>query len=302
MQDLNWDDLRVFKAIADTGRIGKAAQVLHIDPTTLSRRLRRLEAQIETPLFERTREGQTLTEAGERLLDKVEAMENAASSITEQLSSHLGLSGTLRISVSEGFGTQFLTKHIGGFLAAHPNMKVDLVANSGFLSPSKREADIAVMLSRPRAGPVICQKLADYRLRLYASRAYLKQHGAPAQPRDLADSHRLIGYMPDLLYAPELNYLDEFYSKLEPQLRSSSINAQMRLIEEGLGIGVLPCFIGDSSGQLVTVCPTTSISRTFWLVTHQDNNNLLRIREGKAWLRECAARYRHQLMPDRANI
>ena len=297
MQDLNWDDLRVFKAIADTGQIGKAAQSLHLDPTTLSRRLRRLEGQMEAPLFERTRDGQTLTEAGERLLDKVEAMESAASSITEQLSSHLGLSGTLRISVSEGFGSQFLTRHIGAFLATHPHIKVDLVANSGFLSPSKREADIAVMLSRPRAGPVICQKLADYRLRLYASPTYLDQHGAPSHPRELADSHRLIGYVPDLLYAPELNYLGEFHSRLEPQLRSSSINAQMRLIEQGVGIGVLPCFIGDANEQLVTICPETSISRTFWLVTHQDNNNLLRIREGKAWLRECVTRYRHQLMP-----
>lgn len=297
MQDLNWDDLRVFKAIADTGQIGKAAQLLHLDPTTLSRRLRRLESQVETPLFERTRDGQTLTEAGERLLAKVEEMDTAASSITEQLSSHLGLSGTLRISVSEGFGSLFLTRHLDDLLASHPNMKVDLVANSGFLSPSKREADIAVMLSRPRSGPVICQKLADYRLRLYASRDYLRNHGRPSQIGDLADEHRLIGYVPDLLYAPELNYLDEFHSGLEAQLRSSSINAQMRLIERGVGIGVLPCFIGDTSKNLVTVCRDSSITRTFWLVTHQDNNNLLRIREGKAWLRESVMRNRDLLMP-----
>lgn len=298
MQDLNWDDLRVFKAIADTGQIGKAAHWLHLDPTTLSRRLRRLESQMEAPLFERTREGQTLTEAGERLLDKVEAMEAAASSISEQFRSHRGLSGTLRISVSEGFGSQFLTQHIASFVASHPNIQVDLVANSGFLSPSKREADIAVMLSRPRAGPVISQNLVDYRLRLYASSAYLKQYGVPARPSDLAHSHRLIGYVADLLYAPELNYLGEFHAGLEPQLRSSSINAQMRLIEQDIGIGVLPCFIGDANARLASVCPETSICRTFWLVTHQDNNNLLRIREGKAWLRDCVTRCRQQLMPE----
>lgn len=298
MQDLNWDDLRVFKAIADTGQIGKAAQLLHLDPTTLSRRLRRLESQVETPLFERTRDGQTLTEAGERLLAKVEEMDMAASSISEQLSSHLGLSGTLRISVSEGFGGQFLTRHLAEFLASHPNMKVDLVANSGFLSPSKREADIAVMLSRPRSGPVICQKLADYRLRLYASRDYLTANGTPAHIGDLAGRHRLIGYVPDLLYSPELNYLGEFHGQLEPQVRSSSINAQMQLIEQGVGIGVLPCFIGDINPALVSICPDTSTTRTFWLVTHQDTNNLLRIKEGKAWLRDCVAQQRRGLMPD----
>lgn len=204
----------------------------------------------------------------------------------------------MRLSVSEGFGSQFLTLFLADFARAHPNLSIELVANSGFLSPSKREADIAVMLSRPKAGPVVCRKLADYSLTLYASRAYLEAHGTPRAPKDLARGHTFVSYIPDLLYAPELNYLDEFHAGLTAQVRSSSINAQNRLIEEGVGIGVLPRFIGDRSAALVPVCPDRSIRRSFWIVTHRDTQSLARVRLAKEWLLDCAGSGRGVLMPD----
>jgi len=298
MQALNWNDIRVFLAVAEAGQIGRAARALRLDPTTLGRRLRRLERQLEMTLFERTREGQTLTEAGESLLAKAEAMAQAARSIDAVQSRQTGLGGSLRLSVSEGFGSQFLTLHLADFARAHPNLSIELVANSGFLSPSKREADIAVMLSRPKAGPVICRKLADYSLTLYASRAYLHAHGTPQHPRDLARGHTLVSYIPDLLYAPELNYLDEFHAGLMAHVRSSSINAQNRLIEEGVGIGVLPRFIGDRGAGLVPVCPDRSIARSFWIVTHRDTHNLARVRIARDWLLDCVRMGRKVLMPD----
>ncbi|RXZ64337.1 LysR family transcriptional regulator [Pelagerythrobacter rhizovicinus] len=298
MQDLNWNDIRVFLTVAEAGQIGRAARALRLDPTTLGRRLRRLERQLEITLFERTREGQTLTEAGESLLAKAEAMAQAARTIDAVQSRQTGLGGNLRLSVSEGFGSQFLTLYLADFARAHPNLSIELVANSGFLSPSKREADIAVMLSRPKAGPVICRKLSDYSLMLYASRRYVAAHGAPQRPRDLAQGHTLVSYIPDLLYAPELNYLDDFHAGLTAQIRSSSINAQNRLIEEGVGIGVLPRFIGDRGTDLVPVCPDRSIRRSFWIVTHRDTQNLARVRLAKEWLLDCVRAGRKVLMPD----
>ena len=248
-------------------------------------------------MFERTREGQVLTEAGESLLAKAEGMAEQARLIDEVAISHSGVSGTLRLSVSEGFGSQFLTPYLNAFAVKHPALKIELVANSGFLSPSRREADIAVMLSRPKAGPVLCRKLADYRLRFYASNQYLAQHGTPGAPGDLARGHKLVSYVPDLLYAPELNYLDEFCPGLEAQIQSSSINAQCRLIEEGVGIGVLPCFIGDRAMGLRTIFDDKSIERSFWIVTHRDTQNLAKVRAGKDWLLECIAQGRERLLP-----
>ncbi|MET0310262.1 MAG: LysR family transcriptional regulator [Sphingomonas sp.] len=283
MHPLRWNDLQDFVAIARAGQLSRAASGLGVDPTTMGRRLRRLEKVLGQTLFEKTREGQVLTEAGERLLAHAEAMQRAADRIDERPGNPGALTGLLRVSVSEGFGAWFVAEHLGDFVARHPALVVDLVASSGFLSPSKRETDIAILLARPRVGPVVSAKLSDYALRLYASRAYLERHGTPEALAQLRD-HRLIGYIPDLLYAPELRYLNEIDDALAPSVRSSSILAQHRLIASGVGLGVLPCFIGDGDPALVRLLPEIRIQRSFWMVTHQDTRQLQRVRAFKDWL------------------
>jgi DNA-binding transcriptional LysR family regulator len=297
MQASDWNDYQAFLAIARAGQLARAGHALGVDATTMGRRLRRLEARLGATLFEQTREGQVLTEAGEALLARVEAMAQAASGIAEGSGGAAALSGTLRVSVPEGFGGWFLPRHIERFTAAHPRLTLDLVANSGLLSLSKREADVAVTLSRPKAGPVIARKLSDYALRLYASPAYLAAVGTPARPAELAQDHRLIGYIPDLLYDPVLRYLDEIHPGLTATLRSSSINAQHHLIAAGAGLGVLPCFIGDADPGLVPVFPDKRIVRSFWLVTHKDTHNLARVRAGRDWLGEAVQQHRTVLLP-----
>jgi DNA-binding transcriptional LysR family regulator len=298
MQDLDWSDLQVFLAIAQTGQIGRAGGALRVDATTVSRRLRRLEATVGANLFEQTREGQVLTDAGEALLLRVERMSRAAAEIGQGAEGRSAtVSGTLRISVAEGFGSWVLARHLPEFARAHPGLTVDLVANSGFLSMSKREADIAVMLSRPKAGPIIAGKLSDYALGLYASQSYLASAGMPQRGGDLLAGHSLIGYIPDLLYAPELRYLDEIHPGLTPRLRSSSINAQHQLIAGGAGIGVLPCFIGNADPALSPVLPAKRIFRAFWLVTHKDTHQLARVQAGKEWIASMIERCRDLLLP-----
>jgi DNA-binding transcriptional LysR family regulator len=293
MQHLPWNDLQDFLAVARAGQIARAASQLGVDATTVGRRLRRLEARLGRTLFEQTREGQVLTEAGETLLAQVEAMQRAADRIDTRPESG-ALSGLLRVSVSEGFGTWLVAEHLHEFAARHPGLTIDLVASSGFLSPSKREADIAVLLARPAQGPVVASKLADYALHLYASAHYIAAHGEPT-PATLAREHRLIGYIPDLLYSPELRYLREVDADLAPQLRSSSINAQARLIASGAGVGVLPHFIGGVDPLLVRVMPDVTIARAFWLVTHRDTRQLRRVRAFRAWLVELVTRHRARL-------
>ena len=293
MQHLPWSDLQDFLAVARAGQIARAASALGVDATTVGRRLRRLEARLGRTLFEQTREGQVLTEAGETLLAQVEAMQRAADRIDARPDSG-ALSGLLRVSVSEGFGTWLVAEHLHEFAARHPGLTIDLVASSGFLSPSKREADVAVLLARPAQGPVVASKLADYTLQLYASAGYLAAHGEPTRTT-LAHEHRLIGYIPDLLYAPELRYLREVDVDLAPRLRSSSINAQARLIASGAGVGVLPHFIAGADATLVRVMPEVTIARAFWLVTHRDTRQLRRVRAFRAWLVELVTRHRARL-------
>lgn len=300
MPAADWSNYQAFLAIARAGQLAGAARLLGVDPTTVGRRLRRLEAELGTALFEQTRSGQEMTEAGEALLVSVEEMASAAGRIRDRTDPGDGLTGTLRISTSEGFGCWFLARHLPRFQAANPRLAIDLVASSGFLSPSRREADVAVMLSRPRTGPLVAHKLSDYTLGIYGSRDYLDRKGVPALAADLLGDHALVGYIPEALYAPELRYLDEIHGGLRATIRSPSITAQLSLVASGAGLGVLPRFMADADPRLVPVLPDCQIERTFWFVTHQDIRKLPRVMQFRQWLDETVRAMEGVLRPQGA--
>ena len=286
LQIVDWSDLPFFLAVARAGQIGRAALTTGSDATTVGRRIRRLETALGERLFEQTAHGQNLTPAGRDLLLRVEAMDEIAGGIRSGPAPDLR--GTIRLSTAEGFGTWFISRHIGALAERHPGLSVEIAASSGFLSPSRRETDLAILLHRPRRGPLIARKLTNYALRLYASRAYLAERAPPVAAADL-HRHRLIGYIPDILTVPELRYLDEVGSGIEPELKSSSINAQHQMIAAGAGVGVLPCFIGDVSPDLVPVLPDTRIGRSFWLVAHRETSQFPNVQAVSLWLTELVA-------------
>lgn len=286
---MNWDDMRVFLALARSETLARAAAIIGQDATTVARRIQRLEVALATTLFEHGATGQSLTESGHRLLAHAEAMEVGARAVQQQAEQGAGLGGTIRISVSEGFGMGFMAPRLAAFAEAHPGVALDLIASTGFLNPSRREADIAIMLARPKGGPLIAAKLTDYRLGVYASEATLAQTG-PVESVEALTRRRLVGYVPDLIYAPELRYLAEVDERLEPAIRSSSITAQARLIASGAGCGILPCFLGDATPGLVRLLAReVAIERSFWLVVHRDMRRVARIEAFIAWLREEVA-------------
>lgn len=287
---MDWSDLPFFLAVARTGQITRAATATGTDATTVGRRIRRLERSIGERLFEQTAEGQLLTPTGAALLDKAEGMARIAGEIGEATRGRQPLRGTVRVSVAEGFGTWFVSRHLGEFAEAHPGVEVDLVASSGFLNPGRRETDLAVLLARPRRGPLNVRKLADYRLRLYAATSLVAER--PIATLGDLGGQRMIGYIPDILYAPELRYLDELPIERSPQLRSSSINAQAKMIAAGAGVGILPCFIGDAEPDLTAILPDLSIRRSFWLTMHRETKGFAQIRAFADWLSTLALRQR----------
>lgn len=290
---MNWDDLRIFLALARAPTLASAASRLGIDATTVGRRLRRLESGLNATLFEPGPGGQVLTEPGRRLLSYAEAAENSAVAAKNDIAGERGLlAGTVRVSIAEGLGTWVVARHLSEFHAANPNISVELVATNGFLNPSKREADLAIMLARPARGPLIARKLTDYQLKLYSSRSYAVVNGLPTRTSDLS-SHTLVGYIPDFIYAEELRYLDEIAQEAEPTLASSSINVQYGLIRFSSGIGVLPCFIGDQEAELTRVLDDeVSITRSFWVVVHRDMRRVARVAAFIDWLDTIVTRER----------
>jgi DNA-binding transcriptional LysR family regulator len=292
---MNWDDLRVFLALSRAGTLMATARSTGLDATTVARRIARLEKAIGLTLFEHTSAGQVLTESGQEILAFAETMEAGADRVRAQAEPGPAMAGTIRVSASEGFGTWFIGARLHRFTAAYPKIAVELIASTGFLNPSRREADLALMLARPRSGPLVASKLTDYRLGIYA--AAREASDLRLQSIDELVEQRLIGYIPELIYAPELHYLAEIDRRLSASLRSSSITAQARMIAGGAGIGILPCFLADAFGGLVRLMSReVAITRSFWLVVHRDTRRLARVDAFTTWLREEVAQAQPSLL------
>lgn len=287
---LDWDDLRIFLALARMRKAAPAAASLGIDVTTLSRRIARLQTALNATLFETIGGERRLTERGEALFAHAEQVESMTlTAIGDVTGDSSSLSGHVRLSVAEGFATWVLAPALPAFQRGHPDIRLDLITASGFLNPSKREADMAVMLARPRSGRLVAAKLGNYSLRVYGAARYLDATSRPGTIEDLRH-HPLVGYVPEFIYSPELEYLSEVGAALSAVTRSTSINVQHRLIASGAGIGVLPAFIGDQDASLIPLLPDLiEIRRSFWLVTHSDLRRLARIEAVASWLKSSVA-------------
>ena len=214
----DWDALKSFLAVARTGRLTAAAQELGVDHSTLNRRINALEKALAAKLFDRRPNGYALTGQGARLMASAEAMESAAISALREVGNEAQtVGGTVRIGTPDGFGTLFLAPRLGRLADAHPNLAIQLVTQPRLFSLSQREADIAIGLARPNKGRLKARKLIDYELGLYASRDYVAAHGEPAERAQLK-SYRFIGYIDEMVYAPELDYVDLVGEGLRPAL------------------------------------------------------------------------------------
>ncbi|WP_164962983.1 LysR family transcriptional regulator [Rubrivivax sp. JA1026] len=290
MPDFDWNDLRAFLAMARTGRLTVAARQLGVDHSTLSRRISGLEAALGTPLFDRRPAGFVPTPEGERLLPDAEAMEATALRLTGRLAdAGQQLSGSVRVGSPEGFGTYFFGPRLATLATRHPQLELELVAMPRSFSLSKREADLAITMTRPAQGRVYAHKLVDYALGLYASPQYLQGRRAIRQREDLT-SHRWIGYVEELMWTEELDYLPQVQRGLVPQLRISNVISQMMALAGGAGLGVLPHFMARQQPGLVQVlADKVRLVRSYWCVTHEDTHELARVRRVVEFLDEQVA-------------
>ena len=277
--DPDWDDFRFILAIARGGTVSAAAKQLGVDHTTVIRRVDRLEQRLSAKLFDRRKTGYILTESGHRVAGSAEAIESTIVANQEMIGgSRAHLTGTVRIGAPDGFGSYFLASRLVKLADTYPGLDLQLVATARLFSLSKREADIAITLSMPKEGRIIGRKLLDYTLGLYATPEYLAKFPAIATREDLT-GHRFVGYIEELLFTPELDYLPQVSPKISPKFRSANLIAQLNATLAGFGIAVLPRFMALSHPQLQAILPDmVSIRRTFWLLMHADSKDLARIR------------------------
>ncbi|MDD1528285.1 LysR family transcriptional regulator [Bradyrhizobium sp. WBOS7] len=290
---IDWDDFRFVLAIVRGGSVSAAAKQLGVDHATVIRRVDRLERHLSAKLFDRRKTGYLLTEAGQRVADSAEAMESTIVANQEQVGGSVArLTGTVRIGAPDGFGTAFLAPRLTPFADRYPDLDLQLVATARLFSLSKREADIAISLTMPKEGRIVGRKLLDYRLGLYAAPAYLDRFPMITS-REVLPQHRFVGYIEELLFTPELDYLPQVSPRISARFRSANLIAQLNATLSGFGIAVLPHFMATDYPQLVPVLPDEiSITRTFWMLMHADSKDLARIRAVADYIGEIVERER----------
>jgi DNA-binding transcriptional LysR family regulator len=192
----------------------------------------------------------------------------------------------VRIGAPEGFGSYFLAPRIAALKDRFPQLVVQLVAASAVFSLAKREADLVVSVSRPPSGLLTVSKLTDYDLGLYAAPAYLQRCPPVATAADLG-RHRFVSYIGDLLHFPELDFLQHVAPGGSTSVQSSNLVAQLRATLAGAGLCVLPGFLAAEEQGLVRVLPgEVSLTRSLWLIVHQDLAELARVKAAVRFLRD----------------
>jgi len=274
----DWDDLRVFLAVARGESLSAAGRVLKRDPATVGRRITRLEEAMGAALFLRTPSGYGLTAAGERLLAHAEEAEQAVARGSEALRGVSGqLTGQVRIGAPDGCANFLLPRVCRDIRARHPGLELQIVALPRVVNLSRREADFAITVSSFATGRLTVQKITDYRLHLVAHRDYLA--GAPPIRRleDLP-GHPVIGYIPDMIFDTELDYLPEIGVETVA-LASTAVSVQLGFLREGAGLGIAHDFsLPFVPGLERVLASHVSLTRRYYLVRHAGDARIDRLR------------------------
>lgn len=283
----NWDDYRYLLAVARRGTVSAAAQDLGVDHATVIRRIDRLEKDLGVALFSRRPTGYELTAPGKQVLALADSVESAILSghgMLGQLSDQPG--GTVRIGAPDGFGSYFLAPRLGPLIERYPGLDVQLVASARLFSLAKREAELAISLRPPEEGRLLVRKLTDYDLKIYASAAYIRTK-APIRTRADLSGHRFTGYIEELLFTPELDYLSLVCDRHQVCMRSGNLIAQLQATVAGIGLAILPCFMAKWRRDLVPVLPEEfSLTRSFWLLMHEDSKEHPAVRAVSSYITE----------------
>ncbi len=268
---MDWDDVRSFLAIARARSLSGAARDLGVRQSTMSRRLEALETKAGARLLQRTPRGYELTALGEAVLGNAERMEAEAIAVERMVQGRdVALSGVVRLTTVEVVANLLIPQVAARVQAQYPAITLDVLSESRSLNLSKREADLAIRMTRFEGNELVARKMATVASALYASPAYLarvEQGGEPA----------IVTVLDDQEHLPEARWLVEQMPQARVALRSNSRDAQLAAVRAGLGVACLPCLLGDGVAG-VTRLTCGGPQREVWLGVHADLRHMPRIR------------------------
>lgn len=273
---MDWDDVRSFLAIARARSLSGAARDLGVRQSTMSRRLDALEAKAGARLLQRTPAGYELTALGEAILGNAERMEAEAIAVDRIVQGRdVELTGTVRVTTVEFIAEQLLPQVINRLHARYPGIAVDVLSDTRSLNLSRREADLAIRMTRFEGNQLVSRKLATAASGLYVSEGYLAAHGTMSSGHD----HAVVTVLEDQAHLPEQRWLEAQLPRARVALRSNNRTVQCEAVQMGLGAACLPCIMTERYPGLIRM-PDTAFGpdREVWIGVHADLRHMPRIR------------------------
>jgi len=285
-----WDDLKMFLEVARHGSVHAAAKRLRLDHSTVCRRIGRLESLLAVKLFDRSRKGIAVRSEAQGLLKHIEQMDRHAGHLEDTFVR--GKSTTtqvVRIATMEGIASGYLARRLPALAQFGPNVKIELVSIPQAVDLSRKEADVFLSFFNPDARGLKSTLFGTFSLFLYCSKDYLRRHGAPRTREDL-DAHVFVGYIDDLLTINAVRWLDEVVTAPDMSFHSNSVFAQCNAAVSGLGIALLPTFVGEGVAGLQRILPeNVSVQREVWVSVRTEQSHLSRIKAATQFLKHIFA-------------
>jgi len=267
MQQLNWDNLRYVLMVSEKGSIAAAARELGVNRTTVLRRINTFQHNLNCRIFERGDSRYILTPEAEKMIDAAREVENTLFDMQRQIAGHeLRLEGELKVTTTDTLMVSLIGPHLASFYHKHPHIVVDIVMTNNILDLSRREADIAIRPTQSLEAPLVGRRVADVHFGIYASPAYLDT----CQASNLTE-HRWIGFETSLQSTPPGKWLEASIPKERICLRGDSFIALKVAAENGIGVALLPHYLGNASAQLQRLpISVGELTTGLWLLTHPD--------------------------------
>lgn len=295
--DLDWDRIRIFFTVAESGSFTKAGDGLGLSQSAVSRQIGALERELRAPLFHRHTRGLILTEQGELLFraarEMTQRLERTRSQLAETRESP---SGDLKITATRGLGGHWLTPRLAEFLDLYPDIKVELILTDDELDLSMREADIAIRLRQPTQPDLIQRRLFTVHFHTYAAPSYIKRFGEPSGVEEL-DNHRILsfgGTSPSYLMGVHwLGTVGRDPKEPRPiHLVVNNITALKGATVSGAGIAVLPDYLVEPDSGLVRLLREVDMpSLDSYLVYPEEMKSVARVQVFRDFLIQKSQRW-----------
>lgn len=287
LEDMDWDDLRLFLAVMRTETLSQAAKRLKLDHSTVCRRIAQLELCLGGSLFQRNRTGLKPTELALSIMENADAVEAAITAMRELLSGkNQEPAGTVRIAMMEGIGSLYLARRLQPFIEKYPQIKLELVTSSQLVNISRREAAIFLSFFQPTGRNLHCENIGKIALTLYGTDAYFERYGEPKSVAEL-QQHWFCAYIDDLVQIDAVRWLDEVILNPKVSFYSNSMVAQMTAASSGVGLVLLPRFSVEKENTLRPMLEKEVVVwRDLWLSVHHDLEFSSRIKLTLQYLRE----------------